>query len=160
MKQYTTKGNKNGLNIKLSDVQKVGNELQRLIDKNGGQIKPLFVVESARKRSSPLHKYFDWNDTVAAGRWRVHQARSLISWVQIELIKGKSSRAFVNIDDVSTGQQVYLSLERALSDSVLRKQLLVDSIREIDYWQDKYAVLRELSLVFSAIKKVKRKFKK
>lgn len=161
MKQYTAhKKHNNGLNIKRSDAQKVGKEIQRLIDVNDGQIKPLIVVENARNKSSPLHEYFDWNDTIAAGKWRISQAGMLLRWVQIELIKDKPSRAFVNITDVDTRQNVYLSIEKALGEPELRKQLLNDSLRELDCWERKYQTLKELSLIFSAVKKVKRKFKK
>jgi hypothetical protein len=45
---------------------------------------PADVVKVARSPSHPLHGRFDWNDTKAAHKWRLHQARDLIASVQID----------------------------------------------------------------------------
>jgi hypothetical protein len=43
------------------------------------------VVEEARDESSPLHAHFDWDDTTAAHKHRLEQARTLIRRVRLEV---------------------------------------------------------------------------
>lgn len=59
--------------------------LQQLAAENGGQLTPDAVVADAKKKASPLHRYFDWDDKVAAMKWRREQARQLIRSVRVEV---------------------------------------------------------------------------
>lgn len=67
-------------------------ELQKIVDA-GAALTPKGVLESARKKSSPLHKYFEWEDSKAAEKYRLEQAYRLISMtkflVVLEGAKGK-----------------------------------------------------------------------
>lgn len=67
-----------------------------------GELTPTHVVEAATDVESPLHSRFEWDDTVAGHRYRLHQAGELIRSVRItyaESEKGeeKSVRGFVNV---------------------------------------------------------------
>jgi len=55
----------------------VDRELDRLIEKHGS-ITVNLVLDSARREKSALHRYFDWDDGVAAEKWRRVQALQLI----------------------------------------------------------------------------------
>ena len=46
---------------------------------------PVAVVEDARDPTSPLHGFFEWDDTAAAQQYRLGQARQLIRRVKIEV---------------------------------------------------------------------------
>jgi hypothetical protein len=59
-------------------------ELKKL-EKNG-KLTPFDVIEAARDKTSPLHEYFEWNDTEAARLYRIEQARGLIRTVKIEVV--------------------------------------------------------------------------
>ena len=49
------------------------------MDRHGGVYDPaLFVVEAADP-DHPAHDYFEWDDTAAAAKWRLVQARRFIS---------------------------------------------------------------------------------
>ena len=43
--------------------------------RNGGRVTPEEVIDAARRTDSPLHDYFDWDDTSAAHKYRIEQAR-------------------------------------------------------------------------------------
>jgi len=51
-----------------------------------GRITAHAVLDAARPASSPIHDCFDWNDSEAAEKWRLEQARELIRRVKIELV--------------------------------------------------------------------------
>lgn len=49
-----------------------------------GVLIPQYVVEAARPQSSPLHRFFEWDDEKAAEQHRVETARGLIRSVRIQ----------------------------------------------------------------------------
>lgn len=149
-----------GSRVGKEDAKIIGQAINE-IEKNQGYVNREKFVEMARPTNSPLHKYFEWDDKKSADKYRLIQAGALIRWVQIELIDGKPSRAFVNVKlNDEQESRAYVNIETALNDESYRKQLLSEALYELDYWQNNYRMLRELSLIFVAMKKVKRKFKK
>jgi hypothetical protein len=42
-------------------------------------VTPHQLLEVATPKSSPIHKYFDWNDESAAHKYRLDQARGIIA---------------------------------------------------------------------------------
>ena len=52
-------------------------ELGKLRDKHG-EVTPAIIVAAAKRPSHPLHEMFEWDDTVAAERWRLNQAHHLL----------------------------------------------------------------------------------
>lgn len=74
-------------------------ELKRIAKRNKGILVAEDVVEEARPCDNLLHKYFEWDDTEAARKWRLVQARNLIN-VCVEIIPNtndKESRIFVSL---------------------------------------------------------------
>ncbi len=55
----------------------VDQQLDELYTKHGCVTQQL-LVDSARDATSPLHGYFEWNDTAAGEKWRIQQALHLI----------------------------------------------------------------------------------
>jgi hypothetical protein len=70
---YTFKNNKYN-----ADPQKVAEELERIRIENGQQLRTKDVVVQASAEDSPLHPCFTWDDTAAAHKYRMHEARELI----------------------------------------------------------------------------------
>lgn len=52
---------------------------QRLneLHKKSGRITPDIVLQDAEDETSPLHGYFEWDDSVAGHAYRIDQARTL-----------------------------------------------------------------------------------
>ena len=88
---------KNGYRIKGIDPQKAGESLEEL-RKNGDGIKTESVVNMAKKPTSPLHPAFEWDDSKAAKKFRLEQARYLIRSIQVTIdTTSPPEPAFVNI---------------------------------------------------------------
>jgi hypothetical protein len=62
----------------------VKEELKKLEQK--GKLSPLDVIDAAKNPKSPLHQYFEWDDTEAARKYRIEQARELIRTIKIEVV--------------------------------------------------------------------------
>jgi len=65
-------------------LRKILEDIARTDSKGRKVLLPADVVKVARSPSHPLHKRFDWDDTKAAHKWRLSQARDLIASVEIE----------------------------------------------------------------------------
>lgn len=128
-------------------------ELQRL-EQRVGYLEPQVVLKEASDPSSPLHDSFDWDDTTAARKYRLWQARQLIANVKVEFV-GEDRQAFYNatvmVEDVPV--RGYFSLERVLSDEELHRQVLIEAVKEIETAHKKYDSLKELEGVIN-IKKL------
>lgn len=135
-----------------ADAQKVGEELERIRVKHNGRLEPEWVVHNAKSPRNPMHDLFEWDDNVAAQNFRVDQARSVIRSVDVvveEAPQMKPMRAFVSV--VQERDRSYTSVQHAMSDDDLRKQLIAQAYTELEAWQKRYAELIELADVFAAI---------
>lgn len=130
-------------------------QLQKIHKKFGG-ITPARVVSEAKRKRHPLHKFFDWEDTEAAKRWRLHQANNLISRVQI-VVSPQDSRtvnAFVSIKDNNTRK--FVAMAEAMNDNKLVLQIFKQLEARIDTLQDQLLALNLLKGVSkTAITKAK-----
>jgi len=132
-------------------------ELERIAAAHGGLLRPAEVVRAARDPRSPLHPHFEWDDSAAAQKYRLWQARQLIRVVvePIELPRsGKSPvRVWVSLaEDRKADGGGYRTTEAILSRSELRQQLLEDALKELEVFERKYAHLQELAEVHRAIR--------
>ena len=62
----------------LPDRKELIDALDALADDSDGTLSPADVVEAAAPPTSPLHRYFDWDDAHAAHEHRLFQARHLL----------------------------------------------------------------------------------
>ena len=138
---------------------KVITELKRIARENGGLLQPEVVVEEARPKSSPLHSRFTWDDAEAAHAYRIWQARQLIR-VSVEVLAGTKTEmdVFVSLSpDRQRDSGGYRIMTDVLSNQEMRAIMLKDALAELELFHEKYQKLKELSAVFAAIKKVRRK---
>ncbi len=138
-----------------------------ILRKKNGVLRPKEVVEKARNSRSKLHKYFMWDDTEAAQRFREEQARLLIRSIEVIYIESPNAVAVntyqvvtepTESDDVKP-RKVYTSTAEALADPVMRGEILGNAIRDALSFRRKYAALQELSQVFTAVDAMVEKFK-
>ena len=113
-------------------------ELQRL-EQRVGYLEPQVVLKEASDPSSPLHDSFDWDDTTAARKYRLWQARQLIANVKVEFV-GEDRQAFYNATVM-------------VEDVPLHRQVLIEAVKEIETAHKKYDSLKELEGVIN-IKKL------
>ena len=116
------------------------------------------VVAKARDKNSPLHKFFEWDDTHAAKEWRIQQARVLIHEIKV-VIEDKEYVGFQNVTVQTTdgSQRLYLPVREVVSNKDLREQILQRALNQQEYWADEFNEFKELSLIFQSIKKTKNK---
>lgn len=97
-----------------------------------GDLTPELVVETASPPDHPLHSHFEWDDSVAGHKHRLHQASNLIRVVKLPPVKGEplTLRAFVSIPQPDRARTSYVPTQEALADGFTRQLLLQDMERE------------------------------
>lgn len=131
-------------------AETVGQVIEQ-ITKRDGQVTPSALLDASRDDSAPLHGCFEWDDSIAAERYRLHQARQMIANVRIvqSTDTAERDRAFVS----APKKNVYVTLESALGDEEMRKHLLKQAKEDARVFLAKYRRLTELSEVNDALTK-------
>lgn len=119
-----------------------------------GRLSPLDLVEASRPEDAPLHGEFEWNDTIAAQKWRERTGQIMIASIVVTQEaeeEKKPVRAYFNIE---RGTHEYIPTEVIFSDEAKRERLLDIAKRELVSFKSKYQSLTELAGVMNAIDEV------
>lgn len=143
----------NGTVQLTSRLQVVSNELMALYQARG-QLIPSDVVDAARPDDSPLHRFFEWDDSVAAERYRVLQAGQLVRSVKV-FIEGANNnslevRSWVAVNRDGSG---YQPTEVVGADPEQRNRVLRRMNREINSLRTRYGIYEEFWIALDAIKR-------
>ena len=134
-------------NLYPVSAQTAGEELTRIYQEQG-KLEPEQIVAESRSVASPLHPVFEWDDEVAAEKYRCVQAAGLIrAIVTVEELNGKPQeiRAFVHV------QQSFHPLSVVVTDQDAVAELLEDAKKEAAAFRRKYETLEALRQVIEAI---------
>ena len=137
----------------LEDPEVVLKELEKIRSKHGGEANPESVVEAARSPRNKLHKFFEWDDTVAAQEHRFEQARSLTRAVKViyEDAPDTPVRFYETQWKSDRKRKVYRPIEDIMKDPEARSQLLQRALGELIAMRTRSKGLQELSIVFRAV---------
>lgn len=131
-------------------------ELEALAEANNGLLRPETVVEFASNPDTALHSRFEWDDTEAAKRYRIWQARQIIK-VTVDVLPNENEtvyQVFVSLKDDRRNGGGYRALVDVMSDDQMRRQLLTQAANDFKLWQKKYQQLKELAPVFDQMAEV------
>lgn len=130
-----------------ASAEKVANEIDSLATKT-----PQTILDYAKhNQDSELHKCFEWNDTVAAEKYRLYQARQIVlNLVYTNDTKKEEPtklRVFYRQESTNDYQPTKLLVKN--EDSY--KQLLNKAKSELRAFKEKYKMLTELEEIFDLI---------
>ncbi|MBP5423884.1 MAG: hypothetical protein J6Y78_15715 [Paludibacteraceae bacterium] len=132
-----------------------GKVCKDLIDSDGA-VTPARLVEVSKPKDAPLHGEFEWNNTIAAQKYREEQARQIIKNIVIievaeEDEEPKQVKCWVNSDRafVPTDERLhkYVTIDTALSNESWKDNLLKTAKRDMTSFIVKYKRLTELSKI-------------
>lgn len=139
-------------------------ELELIRQRNRGFLRPQDVIKAARSKTSQLHRYFEWNDSRAAEKHRLDQAREIIQVsVIVSEVTGENIRAFVSLSHDRGKGLGYRAAVDVMNDDRLLEVFLSDARKELTIFARKYDRLKaeaEFRGVFEAIDEVVEKPKK
>ena len=130
-------------------VQIIETEL-RSIWETSGRLEPTEVVTLAADPEHPLHPMFEWDDTEAARRYRLGQARAMIRSVRINVVTADNGnvddfkiRAWVSARAAGTGQSGYLPEDEVRMRPEQRDRVLRQMVRELNAYRRRYQHMSE-----------------
>lgn len=142
-------------------------ELTRLGLGHDGYIDPEVVVEAAAHPDNPMHRYFTWDDTEAARRYRIAQAGQLVRRVTLTILRPDPAdpkrlevrrvRAVQSSppdrhargSDEHTGS--YMRVEKLMADPDKRRAMVRQTLVELEGIRKRRRELTELAEVWAAI---------
>ena len=137
------------------NAQAMGEACERIEQR--GTLTPAALVDEARPEDSPIHDSFEWDDEVAAEKYRQSQASYYIRHLEaVPVGCSEPQRAFVPLTPVSAkgGTFGYMNITSAMASEPTRAIVLDRAMRELRAFREKYEKLDELAEVFEAIDKV------
>ena len=158
------------MEYKITDKfsKEVINELLKIEEKS---LTPENVIENARRKDSPLHDLFEWEDSIAAEKWRLAQARIIINEVKV-VIDSKEYYAFESVSvclptnngssttETTEVVREYKPIVEILNDEDLRKQVIKSALNHLAYWEKQNEKYSELTPIIKSANKVRKKLEK
>lgn len=146
-----------GFNFKVP-AQVVGDTIEEL--SKHGAVTSQALLEVSRPEDAPTHNLFEWDDSVAAERYRLQQATVAINSIEITIVDESNGTAvqqaaFVNIVEKRVAKAgAFMPIEVAMSDDLMRDTMLRNAMNELKAFRKKYEQLSELTAIFDQIKKI------
>lgn len=169
MSAYVSKYSwRSGYSYKTSaDV--VGKALTEIEERDGSVTSKAFL-EYSRPEESETHSMFEWDDTIAAEKYRLAQSGRIINQLQIDVVRVGDSTpvnmdvkvertdliqkvsAFVNVSPRSTkASAVFNNTISAFNNETKRKAVLANALSDLESFEAKYKTFEELSGVMQSI---------
>lgn len=154
-----------GAQFPAAAAELIGIELERLKGQNG-LLTTAAIVDAARPVDSPLHRFFQWEDSIAAEHWRRQQAANLVNRIEVVFESDEvvtvtplmvSVRDEVATNDGPVIQRGFVTSEEAMSSPHYREQIIGEILNQIKILSKKAACFKELSeILATTTKKVER----
>ncbi len=135
-------------------------ELKAIAKNDGGVLRPERVVDFARDPTTALHAAFTWDDSEAAEAWRLHQARNIIR-VSVQVVEraGKplTVPVFVSLQADRNAGGGYRETYAVMGDKDTRAALLAEARRDMEAFEERFAMFEELAEVLAAMRKARKR---
>lgn len=150
--------NASRIKIDPEDIEVIGDRLEAIAE--DGELTATSVLAEAEREDSPLHKYFEWDDTEAARQYRLTQARGLVRSLMITFIKNQkteTTRAFHLVkysrDDSQEPKKQYVPAMKIFSDRELSDQIIRTAEAAMRSWLTRFEQYSELSAASEHIRR-------
>lgn len=140
---------------KDANPQRIGEALAVVTEADGGELTPKSVVEAARDPGNALHPHFEWDDSIAAEKFRHDQARDLIRCISVES-EGNTEPEPAYLSITGKGGVSYRTVQEIRSSPDLQDRLLSAAERDLEAFTVRYRVLKEICAVVETAKKIVR----
>ena len=146
------------------DAEVAYQEIERITKEHGGKATAEAVLEDSKRKNSPLHQCFDWDNKSASNKWRLHQARELMNSIEVVILQddprgtseAASAPAFVSIERGEPDGAGYRPITIVMDDADLRDRLIQQAWRDLQSWVRRYEHLNEFAQIHSAIRNLKK----
>jgi len=130
------------------DAKIVYEEIQSI----GESYTPHEILEYARENEdSELHKCFEWDDTVAAEKWRVHTARLICCSLKVVVIREEKEPVAFRLIQNDKGEKAYKPVTLTVRNNDEYSRLLKQAKAELAAFRKRFKSIVELEAVIDEI---------
>lgn len=147
---------RDGFVAKNVDAQTAGEECDRIANSVGLTAENL--LNASREETAPLHNYFEWDNDVAAEKYRLVQSKDLIRSIiivrQTDDDERPPVRKFIAIRKPETKEREFIPVETVLKRQDYMEQMFEQALKDLSAFRTKYVNLRDyakMSGVFTSI---------
>jgi len=148
--------------ITNKQAQVYGPIIVEIAENNNYQNVPEKIVEHAETLNSPLHDYFEWDDSIAGYKYRCEQARYLLRAIVtvVESNEKKEelravvhiSKKVINDESLDNNKNgLYVPITKVFQHEKMYRDLLLAALRQAKSWQKQYEFIKELEPIRTAI---------
>lgn len=131
----------------IADANKCANEIMSI----DGAITRESVLEKARNEDTELHKCFEWDDSIAAEKYRLVQAGEVIRFLVIEEEEKPEDRPEIRVFHIAEKSEGYKPIQFIVKHEDEYQKLLANAWAELRAFKAKYACLEELREILDLI---------
>lgn len=132
------------------NAEAVYHEIQTL----GNSYTPDDIVELAKDESTELHKCFEWDDTIAAEKWRKHTARLICCSLQVVVEKEEKEPVTYRLIQNDRSEQAYKPVMMTVRNDDEYGRLLKQAKLELKAFKERYKKITELETVIDEIDRI------
>ena len=135
-----------------ADATKCASEIMEICDQMESAT-PQQILEKARDESTELHKCFTWDDSIAAEKYRIHEARLIVCQLKIveQDIDNKSKPTAIRVFYKTDGKSGYKPTQLILKQPDEYEALLERCRNELLSVKQKYQNISEYEEVWELI---------
>lgn len=122
-----------------------------------GRLTAKTVLEASKPKKALFHKCFEWNDTAAAEKYRLQQARVLINNIQVTIVRSGNDVVELPVYEIvkdTKGRNNYVDVTNIINDQQNLNLIKRKAKRELEYWKTKYETYDQLSHVIKKVNRV------
>lgn len=141
---------------KTVSAQQAGEHIEEL-DRIHGEVTPQILLDDSRPEDAVLHPCYEWDDSVAAEKYRLHQSKKIIgNLVVVSVSDGKKEEevpcvnAFVTVKDRNE-KASYRPTIVALSNDEMKDQVTKNAVVELKMFKNKYDGLVDFAAVIKEV---------
>lgn len=116
-----------------------------------GECNPEQIVEYARQKHTELHKCFEWDDTKAAERWRIQQARLVCNSLTVTIEVAEAEPIAVRVIEHDDQERVYRPIVATVRNPDQYSRLLNQAKAELEEFRKRYQGITELKTIIDDI---------
>lgn len=137
-----------------ADPQKAGEQFEQLAKTEDG-LTAETLLEANKPITAPLHYDFEWDNAIAADKWRLHQSRHFLNSLTVTILtKDTQEPIQTRAVHITTESHKYDPIQVIVQEQDKYSALLDNALSDLQAFQKKYQVLKELEPVFQAIKEI------
>lgn len=137
--------------LQKAPAEVTGRVFEELANSEDG-LSPRTLVDASRAADAPLHNEFEWRDDVAAEKYRIEQAKGIITNLRIVTVQADGSEAMDRAYVVKPGgESQYVFIQNALSREDWRDALLEQARHDVKCFLGKYRRLQALAGITDAM---------